>query len=192
MTELLLYFPMYIKPHAHIFTHSVLMYPQTHAFPSSPQFADTHIEQCNWYLFLLMQICQCSLLIKQFFSPFYSPRHPHILPKQAYWLGFQGRMRTTEQLQTLGASVESLTDVYSQLVVFAVLNFRFLLLLWGCINGMASAILYTVYPHFFPARVPYIHHLSVFSLRGETENHSKHRRQFSKWCRPSLFTVYYV
>lgn len=168
MTELLLYFPMYIKPHAHIFTHSVLMYPQTHAFPSSPQFADTHIEQCNWYLFLLMQICQCSLLIKQFFSPFYSPRHPHILPKQTYWLGFQGRMRTTEQLQTLGASVESLTDVYSQLVVFAVLNFWFLLLLWGCINGMASAILYTAYPHFFPARVPCIHHLSV-SFWGEKQ-----------------------
>lgn len=124
---------MYIKPHAHIFTHSVLMYPQTHAFPSFPQFADTHIEQCNWYLFLLMQICQCSLLIKQFFSPFYSPRHPHILPKQTYWLGFQGRMRTTEQLQTLGAGVESLTDVYSQLVVFAVLNFSFcegVLMVW--------------------------------------------------------------
>lgn len=80
-------------------------------------------------------------------------------------------MRTTEQLQTLGADagVESLTDMYSQLVVFAVLNFRFFLLLLGCINGMASAILYTVYAHFFPAHVQYIHHLSVFILRGQTK-----------------------
>lgn len=96
--------------------------------PSS-KFDSLHIEPCDGDLFLLTQICQYSLLIK------HSTRLPHILRKQTYWLGFQGRIRAAEQVQTFGplAGDESPPDVHSQLFV----GVCWALAVWGYINDLA-------------------------------------------------------
>lgn len=82
-----------------------MMYSCTHKhmLTPPPECDDHYIEPRNRDLFLLTQICQYGLLIKQSFSPFYSPCLPHILPKQTYWLGFQERIRARKNKYKLWA-----------------------------------------------------------------------------------------
>lgn len=117
-THILRHSPTRLQPHTHTSTYDALVYPQTHAHPP-PLTLNSH-----YILSYAIQICSCwlkpvntALLIKHSFSPSYSPCHPHILTKQTYWPGFQGRIRAGEQAQ-LGKVrwqvMKVLTDMRSQ------------------------------------------------------------------------------
>lgn len=83
------------------------MYSWTRMPTLSPECDSHYIELCNRDLFLLTQVCQYGLLIKQSVWLFYSACLPHILSKQTYWLGFQGGTKNKYKLGVM-AGDESL------------------------------------------------------------------------------------